>query len=325
MKIATITWSKQPLESWLANAEKKVDGAIAAPRGLYTLPRLSKQPNGCDDAWTATAFQGTGRYRHTAVWTGSEMIVWGGAIGLNVFSNTGARYFPSTDSWAATSTVNAPNNRADLTAVWTGTEMIVWGGDTPGVWFDTGGRYNPSADTWAATSTANAPQARENQTAVWTGREMIVWGGYFQDPPATDRYVNTGGRYNPDTDSWTATNLSNAPAGRDSHTALWTGREMVVWGGAIANSQWINTGGRYNATTDSWTRHEHGERADRPWLAHQRLDWERDDHLGWIYVSPARPILAEDTIPTPTVGLRPASPMPRPDDIFTPRCGLGIR
>ncbi len=252
MKIATITWPKQSLESWVANAEKQIDETLVAPGGLYTLPGLSVQAGGCDDNWTATAIQGEGRDRHTVVWTGSEMIVWGGEVGLGVFSNTGARYTPSTDSWVATSTVNAPSNRADLTAVWTGTEMIVWGGDTPGIWFNTGGRYNPGADSWTATSTANAPQARENQTAVWTGREMIVWGGYFQDPPSTDHYVNTGGRYNPNTDSWTATNTTNAPAGRNRHTAVWTGSQMIVWGGSIANSQWVNTGGRYNPNTDSW-------------------------------------------------------------------------
>ena len=72
----------------------------------YKLPEI---PDACaDDTWMTTAIQGEGRYRHTAVWTGSEMIVWGGEVGLNVFSNTGERYNPSTDSWGATSTVNAP-------------------------------------------------------------------------------------------------------------------------------------------------------------------------------------------------------------------------
>lgn len=33
------------------------------------------------------------RYRHTAVWTGSEMIVWGGYDGAGYF-DTGGRYAP---------------------------------------------------------------------------------------------------------------------------------------------------------------------------------------------------------------------------------------
>src|SRR5947208_15661949 len=60
---------------------------------------------------------------------------------------------------------------------------------------------------------------------------------------------NTGGRYNPSTDSWIATSLTNAPSARDLHTAVWTGTEMIVWGGYLA----LNTGGRYNPSTDSWT------------------------------------------------------------------------
>ena len=59
---------------------------------------------------------------------------------------------------------------------------------------------------------------------MWTGSEMIVWGGSW-------RHLNTGGRYNPSTDSWTATSTTNAPAARDGHTAVWTGSEMIVWGG----------------------------------------------------------------------------------------------
>ena len=66
-------------------------------------------------------------------------------------------------------------------------------------------------------------------------------------------YLNTGGRYNPSTDSWTATSTTNAPAGRASHTAVWTGSEMIVWGGVRSAAGYLNTGGRYNPSTDSWT------------------------------------------------------------------------
>ena len=32
-------------------------------------------------------------------------------------------------------------------------------------------------------------------------------------------------------DNWGATTTANAPSARDSHTAVWTGSEMIVWGG----------------------------------------------------------------------------------------------
>src|SRR5260370_17364230 len=76
---------------------------------------------------------------------------------------------------------------------------------------------------------------------------MIVWGGI-----ACSSYFNTGGRYNPGTDSWTATSTTSAPAGRGYHTAVWTGSEMIAWGGTDFSS-FFNTGGRYNPATDSST------------------------------------------------------------------------
>src|SRR5437773_10830024 len=77
---------------------------------------------------------------------------------------------------------------------------------------------------------------------------MIIWGGF--DGNITD--FNTGGRYNPSTDSWTATSLTNAPTARAIPTAVWTGSEMIVWGGNDGSMN-LNTGGRYNPGTDSWT------------------------------------------------------------------------
>src|SRR6185369_8927724 len=137
---------------------------------------------------------------HSALWTGSEMIVWGG---FNVFTlNSGARYNPASDSWTPTSTgANVPSTRHFHTAVWTGSEMIVWGG-IAGIRVNTGGRYNPSTDSWTATATtAGVPSTRSQATAVWTGTDMIVWGGVTV--PGT--YLNSGGRYNPASNSWLAT------------------------------------------------------------------------------------------------------------------------
>ena len=233
-------------------AESRMPGLLAVASAKYTLPRISDGPNGCiDDSWIATSTTNApdSRIDHTAVWTGSEMIVWGGDSNMG-FLNTGGRYNPATDNWIATSTTNAPDGRWYLTAVWTGSEMIVWGGEgiTPPFFFNTGGRYNPVTDSWTATSTTNVPSGRYIHTAVWTGTEMIVWGGYDGN-----NYVNTGGRYDPSTDSWTASSTTNAPSGRFRHTAVWTGSAMVVWGGFNSFSGDLNTGGRYNPGTDSWT------------------------------------------------------------------------
>jgi N-acetylneuraminic acid mutarotase len=231
----------KPLESWRERADSQISKLVGAPVADYVLPVISTGSGCMEDTWTATAGEPDGRDNHTAVWTGTEMIIWGG--GANS-TNTGGRYNPSTDTWTPTSTMNAPQARSEHTAVWTGTEMIIWGGSPV---TNTGGRYNPGTDTWTATSTANAPIARVNHVAVWTGTEMIVWGGW--DGGAT--FFDTGGRYNPNTDTWTATSTTNAPTGRYNLTAVWTGSEMIVWGGRTQSAA-VNTGARYNPGTDSW-------------------------------------------------------------------------
>jgi len=189
LKLATVSWRKQPFESWLTRAENQVPNTTAAGGGHYTLPKISE--GGCiDDTWTATNGPPDRRESQTAVWTGAEMIVWGGQAGNSIFFNTGGRYNPSTDSWTAISATNAPDARTSHTAVWTGSEMIVWGGvDENFVELNTGGRYNPGTGDWIPTSTTNAPDGRNAHTAVWSGSEMIVWGGGMEAPfltPAED-------------------------------------------------------------------------------------------------------------------------------------------
>jgi hypothetical protein len=144
------------------------------------------------DSWIATSTTNApaGRVAHSAIWDGSEMILWGGANLSNVM-NSGGRYNASANSWAATNIAGAPNPRQSHTAMWSGGEMIVWGGhELGGLGFNTGGRYNPASDSWMATSTNGAPDGRSYHTAVWTGSEMIIWGG---ETSAT--LTDTGGRY----------------------------------------------------------------------------------------------------------------------------------
>ena len=89
-----------------------------------------------------------------------------------------ASTIPRRDTLDGDVTTGAPTGRVPHTAVWTGSKMIVWGGRTPAPTPNTGGRYDPATDTWTATThdgSAHAPATRH--TAVWTGTEMIVWGG----------------------------------------------------------------------------------------------------------------------------------------------------
>ena len=68
---------------------------------------------------------------------------------------------------------------------------------------------------------------------MWDGHVMIVWGGWYFSGIGNE-ILNTGGRYEPATDQWAATTLTNAPGGQKGHTAVWTGSEMIVWAGRLA-------------------------------------------------------------------------------------------
>lgn len=77
---------------------------------------------------------------HTAIWTGREMVVWGGLS--DIFTRRdGGRYNPISDAWRPVSTATAPLPRYVHVTAWTGAEMIVWGGDGPAGLDPTGGRY----------------------------------------------------------------------------------------------------------------------------------------------------------------------------------------
>src|SRR5206468_13109812 len=67
--------------SWKASPENQTPKLVAAALVKYTLPTISDAATGCSpDTWTATSTTNApaARFGHTAVWTGSEMIIWGG-------------------------------------------------------------------------------------------------------------------------------------------------------------------------------------------------------------------------------------------------------
>jgi N-acetylneuraminic acid mutarotase len=192
------------------------------------------------NAWQPTAPWGPARMMHTAVWAASigRMIVWGGCGGSGVGCtalNDGALYDPVTDAWTPMNSPSFPDARFDHTAVWTGSKMIIWGGALPGsVVLQSGAVYDPATDTWSPMATSGAPSARRYHTAIWTGSKMIVWGGASSGlAPLGD-----GGIYDPATNTWTrlSAGVVGAPSARYKHTAVWTGSEMIIWGGSGGGS-----------------------------------------------------------------------------------------
>lgn len=201
--------------------------------------------------WKELAEPDIARFENvTALWTGSEILYWGGMDLLEgIQINSGERYTPATNTWTRMSEEGAPSPRMFHQGLWTGSKMIIWGGDDDTGTTNTGAIYQPATDTWSEMSTEDAPLVQFPQV-FWTGSSMLVWGGWdlLEGIP-----VNTGALYDPQTNAWTATSTADAPSARETPVVLWTGTEMVVWGGFDPDGLPDDTGARYNPSTNTWS------------------------------------------------------------------------
>lgn len=263
-------WSGRHLFVW-GGLSLRVTGDVG-DGGLYDVET---------DQWTTVASEGAPAARRdaTAVWTGAEVLLWGGrnaAVGGVVRDfDDGAALDPVTNTWRPIAG-GGPSPRAGHAAVWAETGMFIWGGaeSKGGRLLGDGAIYDPLANQWRAVA-PGGPPPRWMHFALWTGREVLVWGGRgcgnggdvadcldgAAYDPATNRWRAlpkgpTGGAhagrevwtgqfavvletegaggwlYEPSTDRWT----SMAPpvpgfAPRSAFSAVWTGKEVVVWGG----------------------------------------------------------------------------------------------
>lgn len=182
--------------------------------------------------------QPSARTEHTVVWTGQEMVVWGGRVSSSTPLASGGNYRPGLDAWSAVSTISSPSARAKHTAVWSGQEMIVWGGFGTAGLLGTGGRYQPALQLWVSMSDLGAPTARQDHVAVWNGSRMIVWGG--RD---LGGLLGGGALYNPSSDAWAALPTSGAPEARYGSKGVWAGTRLLIWGGEGSAGP-LNTGAR---------------------------------------------------------------------------------
>jgi len=165
--------------------------------------------------------------------------------------NLGAESSSTTASaWSPISTADAPIPSEEYASVWTGHELIVWRGNEPGE----AGRYDPAHDAWAPLSSGGGPTARRVPIAVWTGTEMIIWGGTSRTTnDGREESRNDGARYNPLTDTWAPTSLEGAPSARVFPAVVWTGKELLIWGGSAGLSgRALNDGAAYDPSTDAW-------------------------------------------------------------------------
>ncbi|MCI0408366.1 MAG: hypothetical protein L0191_07355, partial [Acidobacteria bacterium] len=220
IKVATLVWDKAPFDAWWRKTRTSMSDRLEAPDHVYDPVQV--QSGSCtNDVWRATgSARPDGRYYHMQVWTGTEMIVWGGRIAGNGQTSSGGRYNPALDLWTPMfndrNPAHVPDPREKASMVWTGSRVIVWGGNSNlGGSRRDGGIYDPGTDTWDLDmgATETEPQAKSWATTVWTGTEMIAWGGLG----ASGSPTGTGWRFNPATRTWTATSMGpGAPGARNA-------------------------------------------------------------------------------------------------------------
>ncbi len=211
---------------------------------------------------------------HSSIWTGSEMIVWGGKNARTLFGD-GARWSPSSRSWTPVQTNNAPVARINHSAVWTGNSMIIWGGErdseSPVAGILLGGIYHPASDSWES---IGGLWSTVGHTAVWTGSEMLIWGGTKRQIPET----SAGFGYRPNGRQWHRLSSDLAPAAVQGHSAVWTGKEMIVWGGLNLRGEPLGEGARYVPALEKWFPMSV---ASPPARAFHAAVWTGDSMLIW--------------------------------------------
>jgi hypothetical protein len=213
--------------------------------------------NPATNTWRATARPGTPLYGAVTAWTGHRLLAWAGTC-CGGTSHDGIAYNPASNTWR-----NLPvaplAARKSASGAWTGRDLVVAGGFREGlngtdIFFRDAAAYNPATGRWR--KIAPMPRREYGATAVWDGREILFIGGVRQGltgPPAR------GLAYNPATNRWRllpsmAYPRSGSPRSLESgFAAVWTGHQLLIWGGLTAKGIPPPHGEAYTPATGKWT------------------------------------------------------------------------
>ncbi len=165
-----------------------------------------------------------------AVWTGREVIVLVGSV--NPASGKpwptrlarAAAYDPVSNRWHRIAPLPVP--LAGAAGAWDGRELLVAQDRTAFA-------YDPATNRWRRLASPVA--GRSGAVAVWTGGRLVLVGGRTgstaSSVPATRALA-----YDPRADRWSVLPRAPLPA-KLAPTAVWTGRQLVVWG-HVATATW---------------------------------------------------------------------------------------
>ena len=177
-------------------------------------------------------------------WTGRELIILVSGLDPDGRPIKGAAraaaYNPATNSWRRLAAL--PERRGGASAVWDGRELLVVGGtERGGALATVGFAYDPATNRWRRLPPLES--GRRGAAAAWSGSRLLLWGGETLRA-GSEVAAPYGLAYDPKVNRWTA--LPQAPLpGRDGPTAVWTGRQLIVWGGVIGTPVGSSSPGKY--------------------------------------------------------------------------------
>lgn len=228
------TWTRlTPLTGPVGNAQGSYHAVWTGREMLVMGPNDFQAYSPASNRWRRpaappAAVDGAG----LVVWTGHEMIDWGGGCCGDALS-TGWAFHPGRNTWRrlARSPLAPSSTPID---VWTGRELVVVvSGLSPDgrpypAGFARAAAYNPAMNAWRRIA---APAGQRLWAhAFWDGRDVLLLGSSTLragSPPAPGRAVLA---YRPSTNRWRA--LASMPSNRSQFAAVWTGRRVLVWGGS---------------------------------------------------------------------------------------------
>ena len=230
---ATNTWHKLPPFLGPRGCFEGGDNAFWDGKELLLIGITNAAYDPATNTWRKLPSGGRGSFAEVTAWTGHQTLGFGGGCCGEAYDVVRS-FTPSTNSWS-----NPPaspiDGRNGPFGAWDGKELIVVGGsreESSGFkTFGTGAAYDPATKSWRTIAPPPAP--RQDAAAVWDETEMLVVGGSAVGPKHV-RYYPRGLSFDPSTNSWTALPPMAFP--RTGAAAVWSGSQMLVWGGATTAS-----------------------------------------------------------------------------------------
>jgi hypothetical protein len=196
-----------------------------------------------------------GRTGAAGVWTGTEMIVWGGGNTVNARLADGASYNPRARTWRVLppSPLSA---RADPAYAWTGDALFVWGGSGK----TDGALYDPQSRIWSRLPAAPVAQY-EYAIAIALGDKVVL----LTTPKGEHVETVHADEYDPATNEWSQLPDLDLPADHELFypVALAAGSRLLFWSMWSHSIRASPTSGTIKSGVDAYVL-DMGGRAWRP-------------------------------------------------------------